>query len=341
MATLEDIIDSPENLEVKRALAVKMFLFDFRTEDICILLNVSDSFVSKWKIMYENEGASALKVNYQGGTGFLTEQQRIQILLHLENKPHCSVEELRDYIESHFGIVYQSKQSYYDLLKAAGLSWHQTQAVNPKREEAQVLQKREEIKKKLEGRQAEIVSGEVVVFAEDECHLVSGDTLGYVWGRRNERTEVPIENARQRQTYYGVMNLYNQEFFLTPHERGNGENTVSFMKYLQALQPDKKMVILWDKASYHGGKKVRAYLNQVNQGLEEKDRKVTCLLFAPNAPDQNPVEDVWLQGKNFLRRHFYENKTFNQVKRSFLNFLNEKVFNFGKCSWYLEIPQPA
>jgi transposase len=341
MATLEDIIDSPENLEVKRALAVKMFLFDFRTEDICILLNVSDSFVSKWKIMYENEGASALKVNYQGGTGFLTEQQRIQILLHLENKPHGSVEELRDYIESHFGIVYQSKQSYYDLLKAAGLSWHQTQAVNPKREEAQVLQKREEIKKKLEGRQAEIVSGEVVVFAEDECHLVSGDTLGYVWGRRNERTEVPIENARQRQTYYGVMNLYNQEFFLTPHERGNGENTVSFMKYLQALQPDKKMVILWDKASYHGGKKVRAYLNQVNQGLEEKDWKVTCLLFAPNAPDQNPVEDVWLQGKNFLRRHFYENKTFNQVKWSFPNFLNKKVFNFGKCSWYLEIPQPA
>jgi len=93
MATLEDIIDSPENLEVKRARAVKMFLFDFKTEEICTLLNVSDSLVSKWKIMYENEGASALKVNDQGGTGFLTEQQRIQILLHLDNKPHGSVEE--------------------------------------------------------------------------------------------------------------------------------------------------------------------------------------------------------------------------------------------------------
>jgi len=341
MSTLEDIIGAPENLEVKRALAVKMFIFDFKTEDICTLLNVSDSFVSKWKIVYENEGASALKVNYQGGTGFLTEEQRIQILLHLENKSHCSVEELRDYIESHFGVVYQSKQSYYDLLKAGGLSWHRTQAVNPKREEAQVLQRREEIKKKLEGRQAEIVSGEVVVFAEDECHLVSGDTVGYVWGRRNERTEVPIENVKQRQTYYGVMNLYNQEFFLTPYERGNGENTVSFMNHLQALQPDKKIIILWDKASYHGGREVQAYLNKVNQGLEEKDWKVTCLLFASNAPDQNPVEDVWLQGKNFLRRHFYENKTFNQVKWSFLNFLNKKVFNFGKCGWYLEIPQPV
>jgi putative transposase len=341
MSTLEDIIDSLENLEIKRALAVKMFFADFKMEDICALLNVSDSFVSKWKIIYENEGAGALKVNYKGGTGFLTEDQRYRIIFHLRNKPHCSVEELRDYIESHYGVVYQSKQSYYDLLKAGGLSWHQTQAVNPKRDETQVLQKREEIKAELAARQAEIASGEVVVFAEDECHLVSGDTIGYAWGRRNERTEVPIENAKQRQTYYGVMNLYNQEFFLTPCERGNGENTVSFMKYLQALQPNKKMIVLWDKASYHGGKEVRAYLNKVNQGLEKKDWKVTCLLFAPNAPDQNPVEDVWLQGKNFLRRHFYENKTFQQVKQSFFNFLNKKVFNIEKSNWYLEIPQPV
>jgi len=64
MSTLEDIIDSPENLEVKRALAVKMFILDYRTQDICKLLNVSDAFVSKWKIIYENEGAGALKVNY-------------------------------------------------------------------------------------------------------------------------------------------------------------------------------------------------------------------------------------------------------------------------------------
>ena len=77
------------------------------------------------------------------------------------------MEALRDYIEYHYGVIYQSKQSYYDLLKAGGLSWHQTQAANPNRDEAQVLQQREEIKKKLAERQADIVSGEVIVFAED------------------------------------------------------------------------------------------------------------------------------------------------------------------------------
>ena len=77
----------------------------------------------------------------------------------------------------------------------------------------------------------------------------------------------------------------------------------------------------------------------MNEGLEEKNWKVTCIRFATNAPDQNPVEDIWLRGKNFLRRHFYENKTFSQVKNSFFNFLNQQIFNFKKLEWYLEIPQ--
>jgi len=88
-----------------------------------------------------------LKLNYKGGTGFLTEDQRDEIIFYLRSKPHYSVEELRDYLERHYGVVYHSKQSYYDLLNEARLSWHKTQAANPNRDEAQVLQKREEIKK--------------------------------------------------------------------------------------------------------------------------------------------------------------------------------------------------
>ena len=49
MSSLDDMIDLPVNREVKRALAVKMILFDFKTEDIGALLNVFASFVSKWK----------------------------------------------------------------------------------------------------------------------------------------------------------------------------------------------------------------------------------------------------------------------------------------------------
>lgn len=57
-----------------------------------------------------------------------------------------TVEEVRDYSEEHYGVVYQSQQSYYDLLEAGGMSYHRSEKGNPKRDEAQVLARREEIK---------------------------------------------------------------------------------------------------------------------------------------------------------------------------------------------------
>lgn len=80
-----------------------------------------------------------------------------------------------------------------------------------------------------------------------------------------------MENVKQRQSYYGVMNRYNQAFTVTPYERGSGENTVAFLKYLQGQHPDKKLILIWDRARYHCGKEIQAYLRTVNQGLEEKD----------------------------------------------------------------------
>lgn len=170
---------------------------------------------------------------------------------------------------------------------------------------------------------------------------MASDTTGYVWGQRNETTEVPIKNIKERQTYYGVLDLYNKDFFVKPFDQGNGKNTVSFIQCLQSLHPDKKLIFIWDGASYHRCDEVRYYLSKINNGLEEKDWKVTCLLFAPNAPDQNPVENVWLKGKNYLRKHFYENKTFNKVKDSFYNFLNKQIFDFKKIEWYINIPKPV
>ena len=88
-------------------------------------------------------------------------------------------------------------------------------------------------------------------------------------------------------------------------------------------------------ASYHRYAEMKKYLEEINKGLEEKDWKITCIFFEPDAPEQNPVEDIWLKGKNFLRKHFYMNKTFADVKKCFFNFLSSQLFNFDKLKWYL------
>ena len=82
---------------------------------------------------------------------------------------------------------------------------------------------------------------------------------------------------------------------------GNGGNTVADIRWCQPLYFDKPFVYLWDGASYHRGEEMQQFLAQENAGLAEADWKVTCVRFAPNAPEQNPVEDVWLKGKTYLR----------------------------------------
>ena len=129
-----------------------------------------------------------------------------------------------------------------------------------------------------------------------------------------------LTNKRQRQTYYGALNLLTQEFHLQERVAGNGKNTVAYIEWCQTLYPDKKLFFLWDGASYHRGADLQEFLARENAGLPEADWKVTCMLFAPNAPEQNPTEDVWLKGKQYLRKHFAVNKTFAQVKRCFSNF---------------------
>jgi len=205
-----------------------------------------------------------------------------------------------------------------------------------KKKEQEVADKREEIKKLLKERSQEIKDGKLVVLMEDESHLIWGDTLGLIWGKTNEKVEVPMTNFRERQTYFGAVNIMSKQFHIEAYSSGNGANTVDFVKKLQTIYQGSKLLLIWDGASYHKYSDMRAYLGLVNNGLEEKDWTVTCKLFAPNAPEQNPVEDIWLKGKNWIRKHFAENKTFTQVKQSFFQFLNNKIFDFHKFEWYIE-----
>ncbi len=41
---------------------------------------------------------------------------------------------------------------------------------------------------------------------------------------------------------------------------------------------------------------------EINQNLEAKEWKITCEMFAPYAPEENPIEAIWLSLKNLLRR---------------------------------------
>ena len=169
----------------------------------------------------------------------------------------------------------------------------------------------------------------------DECHLVWGDACGYVWGPKGQRSVLPIANIRERQTYYGGLNLLSGATVLWEASAGNQDNTVAFLIYLRQCFQGRRLIIVWDGARYHTASRVQEYLTQL-QGPQcpEPQRQIHLMQFAPYAPAQNPMEDVWLAGKRAVRQHWAELTTFQEVKEVFSRTVARHVFLSDKLNWY-------
>ena len=343
MSIIDELCDfinqTQESKEIKRALAVKMILSGKSYQEVKELLKVSHSFISKWKNQAIFQGVESLRLQYKGSQGYLKSSEKVKIIEWLQGQEYVRLSDLINHLEKEYNVVFESKQSYYSLFEEAQISWKKTQKKNPGKNEELVSSKKKEIEKKLEKWQPEIEAGNLSVFMIDECHLLWGDLLGYVWGRTDKRIEVPIKNEKERQTYYGALDYQTKEFIVKEYKNGNTENTRDFLEHLLSQRQGKRLAIFWDGATYHDSEEFRQYLATINQGLEEEEWLITCTKFAPNAPEQNPVEDIWLQGKNFLRQFYHLGSSFKIVKWLFKFFLDGQIFDFPKLFQYGILPQ--
>lgn len=148
MTSLDAIINESKDVrEVKRALSVKMIQQGMPTLQISTLLNVSLQYISKWKIAYASEGVESLSIAYKGKKSYLSKEQKIEVLQWIAQHETLKIEELITHVDETYHIIFQSKQSYYTLLEEGGMSYHKSEAVNPRHNTTKVLMKREEIKK--------------------------------------------------------------------------------------------------------------------------------------------------------------------------------------------------
>jgi putative transposase len=131
-----------DSREYRRGLAVKLALQGYLYATICEMLDVTPGFISQAKTAYETTGIDGLRLKYQGGQPFLTDEQRQAVITWLKAQQTWSVEQLRSHIETTYAVVFKSTQSYYELLAEAGITYKRSQALNPKRDPEQVAAKK-------------------------------------------------------------------------------------------------------------------------------------------------------------------------------------------------------
>lgn len=130
-----------------------------------------------------------------------------------------------------------------------------------------------------------------------------------------------------------MLNILTGRVIVKGCENTKSTSVINFLKYLLKRNPRRKITIFWDGASSHRSHLVKEFLHKVNKGKKGLAARLLLVRLAPNAPEENPIEDVWLQGKNHIRREV-DFTNFGDVQDSFEKSIKSKKFKFDKIKKY-------
>jgi putative transposase len=167
-----------------------------------------------------------------------------------------------------------------------------------------------------------------VIIAWDEMSLYFQATTTRVWAPRGQTPVVRVSPQRDHVHFYGALNLRSgHELSLSVCEQSS-ETTVEFLDHLLSCYPNQAVLVLWDRAPWHRGAKVRALLDATP--------RLETMFFPPACPQLNPQEHVWSQVRADVS-HNHTFKDFSRLKAAFEHALSNTLFQFD----WLETYAPA
>ena len=309
-----------------RAEAVLMSSKGLAVSIIASLVLYDEQTIREWIISFENTRVSSIFPQYEGNENAakLTRTQKNEIsetLKKPDGLPYdfLNISDIKEYINTTFGVIYESDQSYYYLLKHCGLSFKLPSPFDIRRNDELVEKRITEIRKEIKPL---LTRKDTIVFASDEARINYDEEIRRCWLRKGEKTVIKITRDKsQKQNYFGALNLTTHKHELIRQDWHDTENTIEALRELTRRYPKKKLYIIWDNAKWHKAKELRSLL-----GIGNEFEHIHLIWLPPYAPDENPQEHVWKYGKEAIRsRHF---TTFLELRDKFESTIASKTFNY-------------
>lgn len=300
-----------------------------RNSDIADVLGRTTRTVERWIRDFKVVRVASIFTGHQDNENAskLTRIQKEEIKAILSKPPSdmrlpkkfWDVPQLRQWVKAEFGVVYESEQSYHYLLRFSNLSFKQPAVFDIRRNDTEVRKRMIEIRREI---MPLMKDDDWVVLTSDESRIMLEAITRRAWLKKGKKTVLKVERGNESQYYIGFLNLKTGRDHLKALNWGNQEEIIKALEELvQIRYPNKRICIIWDNVSFHKGKDLRKKLGK-GQSLE----KVHLINFPPYAPDCNPQEMVWNEGKKHISNRQF--KTFAGTKRSFSHFISTKIFNY-------------
>lgn len=233
-------------------------------------------------------------------------------------KEMWDVPTLKDYVSATFGVVYESLESYYFILRFSGLSFKYPDTFDLRRNEALIEQRMKAIAAEL----APLLADDTwEVFASDEVRMDQEAVVRKCWLKKGQRTIIKVDRKKQSQSYIGFLNQKSYQCHLYEMPWQNSDEVLKAMEQFLTVYPDKKIAIVWDNAAFHKSKAIRDQLTK-GGGME----RVHLIAMPPYAPDNNPIEHVWNTAKQAVAN--IQRDTFEATKEAFSDFVASRPFRY-------------
>ena len=234
-------------------------------------------------------------------------------------KEFWDVPTLKAYVTATFGVVYESPESYYFILRFSNLSFKYPDTFDIRRNEELILARMHSIRAEIRPlKQQE----DWEIFAVDEVKMQQEAIIRRAWLKKGERTVIKVDRKQQNQSYIGFL---NQKSFICHlyemKDKQNSRTVLQAMEHFLREYPDKQIAIIWDNAAFHKSKEIRDQLKK--GGIMER---VHLIPMPPYAPDENPIEHVWNTAKQKVAN--LQKSSFQETKQAFSDYIASRQFRY-------------
>ncbi len=313
--------------EVLRAQAILMLDDGDAFLKVHRLTGFSRTHAFRLRREYQQQGVDVLKDKRIGTPKeLLTKKQREEIIETVKTKTpkelgyvsdHWTTGLLGKWIEETYTVRYKSKTSLYLVFKKATFTYHLPGHVYDRHDDEEVQRWETTTKPKLKRFWHE---KDTVVLCADEMILTTETRLQKVWLPEGEFPKIICSTGgRKRRNLYGFLNLKTgvEHAFKTDFQ--TMYVTKEILEKVRAIYPQQKIVLFWDNAGWHKGSVVQEYIKQ--------DGNIIQIPFPTYAPEENPQEHVWKQGRSEVANNrFIED--IDQATDELVTYFNETKFPY-------------
>jgi len=246
-----------------------------------------------------------LSMDYRGGEAWLSDEQLLELDLHLQRTLYLTAKDVARYVEERWEVGY-SERGMTELLYRLGYVYKKPKLVPGKANaEAQkdFIEKYEILK--------ENKAPEDPIYFMDATHPRHNPVLGYGWIKRGVEREIPSNTGRDRININGAIDLERLEPVVRFDDSINAASTIALFEQIEEANPEStKIYVICDNARYYRSKAVRHFL---------EDSKVELVFLPPYSPNLNLIERFWkFFKKQILYDSYYE--TFSEFRRACARF---------------------